>query len=147
MNSRERFLNILDGKPVDRVMNLEIGVWPQTAVRWENEGMPKNAIKRSPEQKWENAEDLFDEDFIFYDKEPPAYFKELNGRIEYTRVNTYIPDPPFEKVVYEEDDRTIVYKDAVGITHKAMKEGEVGGLRTSMDQYLSFPIENREDFF
>ncbi len=146
MNNRERFNNILAGKPVDRVFNVEAGIWPQTAMRWESEGMPKNAISSGYEEKWENAEEIFDADYIFYDKKPAPYFKELNGWLEYARINTYIPDPPFEVITYEENERIIVYRDAVGITHKAMKEGEVGGLRTSMDQYMSFPVENREDF-
>ena len=40
MNDRERFLAIMDFKPVDRVPNYELAVWGQTIDRWYSEGMP-----------------------------------------------------------------------------------------------------------
>ena len=37
MSVRERFLNVMEYKPVDRVPNHEVGVWAQTIDRWEAE--------------------------------------------------------------------------------------------------------------
>jgi hypothetical protein len=37
MTDRERFINVMEYKPVDRVPNHEIGVWIQTIERWKNE--------------------------------------------------------------------------------------------------------------
>jgi len=39
---RERFVNTLLFRPVDRIPNMEIGLWPQTRERWLHEGMPKS---------------------------------------------------------------------------------------------------------
>jgi uroporphyrinogen decarboxylase len=54
--------------------------------------------------------------------------------------------PAFEHKVIEEDERTIVFRGAEGITHRALKEGQARGTRMSMDQYLRFPVETRADF-
>jgi uroporphyrinogen decarboxylase len=37
---RERFLRLMSYQSVDRAPNWEAGVWPQTRVRWEAEGLP-----------------------------------------------------------------------------------------------------------
>ena len=39
MTERERFLALMEYKPVDRVPNHEVGVWEQTKDRWEQEGL------------------------------------------------------------------------------------------------------------
>jgi hypothetical protein len=39
MNARERFLNVMEYKPVDQVPNHEVGVWTQTLDRWVSEGL------------------------------------------------------------------------------------------------------------
>lgn len=41
MNSRERILAALHGRPMDRVPICEIGVWPETEERWRREGLPE----------------------------------------------------------------------------------------------------------
>ena len=38
MNGRERFINIMDYKPVDRMPNYEFGFWEQTKELWIKEG-------------------------------------------------------------------------------------------------------------
>ena len=42
MNSRKRLLAALSGDETDRIPITEIGVWPETRLRWINEGMPDN---------------------------------------------------------------------------------------------------------
>ena len=39
MNGRERFINVMEYKPVDKVPNYEAGVWEQTKERWIQEGL------------------------------------------------------------------------------------------------------------
>ena len=39
MNDLERFIAVMEYQPVDRVPNWELGVWPQTRDRWEDEGL------------------------------------------------------------------------------------------------------------
>jgi len=132
MNNRERFLRIMGFKAVDRVPDYEIGIWPQTAERWKKEGMPPGVIGKINVEK---SDEIFSEECLFFDKEVPFFSFE---HIEFTRINTYIPEPEFEEVVIEEDERKIVYRDVTGVTHLAMKEGTVGGLRPSMDKYIVF---------
>ena len=39
MTARERFLNVLNYRPVDRgVYGMGVGWWPETAQRWQTEG-------------------------------------------------------------------------------------------------------------
>ncbi len=37
MNALERFLAVMEYQPVDQVPNWELGVWPQTVDRWDEE--------------------------------------------------------------------------------------------------------------
>jgi uroporphyrinogen decarboxylase len=54
--------------------------------------------------------------------------------------------PGFETEVLEEDERTMVMRHADGRVTRALKEGMVRGQRMSMDTYLRFPVESRDDF-
>jgi len=124
MNARERFLACNRFEPVDRVPFVEIAVWGQTVERWLKEGMP------------------CDVDTSFY----------LNGN-EYFGFDRweYLPldvgmIPAFDHEVLEEDERTILFRGADGIVHRALKEGTVRGTRPSMDQYLRFPVTDRASF-
>ena len=49
MTSRQRFLNVMEYKPVDRVPNHEAGVWTQTLDRWVSEGLNQFDFKFGPE--------------------------------------------------------------------------------------------------
>jgi len=44
MTHLERFLALMEYKPVDRLPNWEVGVWAQTAERWHAEGLNKNSV-------------------------------------------------------------------------------------------------------
>jgi uroporphyrinogen decarboxylase len=124
MTERERFLALMEYKPVDRVPNHEVGVWEQTKDRWEKEGL--------------NIHDLTWDWFTGCE-----YFG-MDAR-EYIPVN-YGMLPPFEVETLEESDRHIVYRHANGIITRALKEGESRGMRASMDEYIGFPVANRDDF-
>ncbi|RPJ42140.1 MAG: hypothetical protein EHM21_13195 [Chloroflexi bacterium] len=54
--------------------------------------------------------------------------------------------PPLETEALEEDDQYVIYRHENGIVTKALKEGTSGGMRSSMDQYLDFPVKTLEDF-
>ena len=56
--------------------------------------------------------------------------------------NWFFPHPPFERQVIEEDDAHVVYVNHEGIRMKEMK----GNPRSSMPQFLQFPVSNRRDF-
>ncbi len=124
MTPRERFLRCMRFQSVDRAPYWELGAWGQTIERWLREGMPEDAVG---EDVWRGS-DLW-----------------MTDRRDFVNVNV-MAWPAFEQKVIEEDERTIIHVDTAGVTHRAMKEGTVRGTRPSMDQYLRFPVETREDF-
>lgn len=124
MTLRERFLAVMEYQAVDRVPNWELGVWPQTRERWESEGAPIEKFRWN----WFAGED------------------EINlDRREFVPVNMSMM-PAFEHKVIEQTERYEIIQHANGRVTKALKEGSIGGARTSMDQYLRFPVETLDDF-
>jgi len=124
MNELERFLAVMDYKPVDRVPNHELGVWPQTVARWANEGMPPNTLFFD----W-----FVDEDYLKLD------------RREYINVN-FGMIPGFDAEILEETDEYQVIRHGNGIVTRALIEGTVNGGRSCMDTYIGFPVENPADW-
>lgn len=124
MTERDRFLSIMEYRTVDRIPNHEVGVWAQTKVRWEQEGLDSKV------HHW----NWFEGD--------PAW--NMDKR-EYLPIN-YDLLPGFGEEVIEETNRYLIKRHESGIVTKALKTGSVGNSRTSMDQYLSFPVESRDDF-
>jgi uroporphyrinogen decarboxylase len=124
MNGRERFINVMEYKPVDKVPNYEAGVWEQTKERWIQEGLNEFDLHWN----WWAGEECF----------------EMDAR-EFIPVN-YGMKPHFEYEILEKTERYEIYRDYNGIVHKALLEGTVRGMRTSMDQYLEFPVSDVSDF-
>ncbi|MBN1875551.1 MAG: hypothetical protein JXA33_15100 [Anaerolineae bacterium] len=124
MNHLERFIAAMDYQPVDRVPNWEMGVWPQTKDRWEQEGLDVSRFH----WQWFPGEARLGLD----PKEFILFHKHLI--------------PGFEYEVYEENDRTITFRDDLGRVRRALKEGSVGGARMSMDTYLDFPVKTMDDW-
>ncbi|MCE5258676.1 MAG: hypothetical protein LLG44_06370 [Chloroflexi bacterium] len=124
MDELQRFLACMEYQPADRRPNHELGVWPQTVMRWEREA-PQAII--GMQWNW------------FYDEPALA----LDHR-DYIPMN-YGMIPPFEYKVLEETDEYEILRDTNGILRKALKEGTVSGGRMSMDQYLEFPITTPAD--
>jgi uroporphyrinogen decarboxylase len=124
MNHLERFLATMEYQPVDRAPNWEAGAWPQTRQRWEREGMP-----------------VHDYHWGWFDGEPalgmdPREFIRFDGGMM----------PNFDLKVLEEDERTQLIQDGQGRIRRALKEGTVAGGRASMDQYLRFAVQSRQDW-
>lgn len=113
MTSRERFWNILEYKPVDRcIYGVGMGTWPETIERWKAEGYDPS------------KEPLFDTDRWVW------------------MGHWFFPNPPFEKKVIAEDDRTILYINHEGILMRERKDNPM----SSMPQFIKFPVETREEF-
>jgi hypothetical protein len=123
LNDRERFIATMEYRPVDRVPNHEIGVWPQTVERWQKEGA-------SADMTWDW---MVSEDHLGLDKR------------QYTPVN-FGMIPPFEHEIIEKTDRYEIVRNSLGIVTKALLDGSVGSARMCMDQYLEFPVSNIQDF-
>ncbi|HET6487345.1 MAG TPA: uroporphyrinogen decarboxylase family protein [Spirochaetia bacterium] len=124
LTNRERFLRVMEYRPVDRVPNWEAGVWGQTIDRWKAEGL--NPYQLSWD--WFTGEDS-----LGYD--PREFIPVDFGMM-----------PAFEPEVLEETDRYVVARNSLGVVTRALKEGTAHGTRASMDQYLRFPVEGQEDF-
>jgi hypothetical protein len=54
--------------------------------------------------------------------------------------------PCFEYEVLDEDERYITARAVNGVVTRALKEGTVRGVRTSMDQYIGHPVTDRKSF-
>jgi hypothetical protein len=124
MTQRERFRKVMAFEPVDRVPNYELGCWGQTIERWLAEGMPRDAVYLN----WWEGEPYFGLD--------RRGFAALNvGMV-----------PPFDYEVIEETERYLVARHGNGVVTRALKEGTVRGTRMCMDQYLEFPVTDRDTF-
>jgi len=122
MTHRERYLNVLQGKPVDRVPDYEFGAWDQTYPRWHSEGMPA---------KYEGS----DWGII-------SYFHtddETNGPAPNVNIGLL---PGFEGRVLEEKGDTQIIMDGDGATCE-MVRSERGA---SIPRYLRYAIETRKDW-
>ncbi|MHB9032066.1 MAG: uroporphyrinogen decarboxylase family protein [Anaerolineae bacterium] len=124
MNELERFLACMEYQPADRRPNHELGVWPQTVARWQQEA--PRAIEGM--------------DWNWFYAEPSIAL----DRRDYIPMN-YGMIPHFDYQVLEETDEYEVLRDTNGILRKALKEGTLAGGRMSMDQYLEFPIKTPAD--
>ena len=124
LTNRQRFINVMDYQPVDRVPNYELGVWGQTAERWENEGLKPYQLHWD----WFEGEEYFD----------------MDGR-EFIAVD-FGMKPAYEAKVLERTDRYEIIQHSNGIISKALIEGTVRGMRMSMDQYIDHPVKTRDDF-
>jgi len=118
MNALERFLAVMEYQPVDQVPNWELGVWPQTVDRWDEE----DPATRRLHYNWfpgEASLGMDPKEFIYFS---PAMI------------------PAFEEETLEEDERTVTFRDSYGRIRKALKEGTARGVSMSMDTYISFPV-------
>ena len=121
----ERFDDCMEYRASDRRPNHELGVWPQAVERWKDE-RPGGVAGFT--WNWFVGEDELDLD-----------------RREYIPVH-YGLIPPFEHMMIEETEQYEVFRDGLGIVHRALKAGTVGGGRMCMDQYLDHPVRTPEDF-
>ena len=118
---RERFLKLMAGQVSDWVPNYELGCWGQTTQRWLDEGMPED---QAGVDMWAGV---------------PVFG--MDGR-NFFGLNIGMM-PGFEHQVLEEDDHTVLFRDATGIVRRALKDGTVRGTRMSMDSYIEHPVKDR----
>ncbi len=113
MNDLQRFRACMNYQPVDRgVYGAWIGAWPETIERWKREG---------------------------FDPANPPVFE--GDRWEW-QGGWFFPNPPFERRVIEEDERTVLYVNHEGILMRERKDHPY----SSMPQFVRFPVETREDY-
>ena len=113
MTDLERFRAVMAYQPADRcVYGVCTGAWPETVERWKSEGYDPTREPLFPRDRWE------------------------------WQGGWFFPNPPFQREVIEEDDRTILYVNHEGILMRERKDQPY----SSMPQFVRFPVETREDF-
>ena len=142
MNSRERFLRIMDGDTSIRTMKWEFGYWAGTLMRWHGEGLErvKNTVSEEHDYELSCAGGAM-----------PA--PELDRPVDYDVADAMGLDPGFRRVpvehwyyphfndeVIEESEHDMLVIDADGKKKRVLKGGG------SMPQFVGFPVESREDW-
>ncbi|NLE44986.1 MAG: hypothetical protein GX620_09725 [Chloroflexi bacterium] len=143
MNTRERFLAVMDFEPCDRTLLWEWGYWGGTVSRWYGEGLPHEKGLREPVEyggtlsgpgaAWRsgvlNVQEAVD---------VSAYFRFDRGR-ETVPLQNFI-FPAFEDEVLEEDGDNIVIRNSMGVTVQQRRDN------ASVPQALAWPVHDRESW-
>jgi uroporphyrinogen decarboxylase len=143
MNTRERFLTIMNFEKVDRTLFWEMGYWKDTLERWYGEGLPKRqdvttGLKPGEGVRGESApHKIFCPDMP-RDADVHTYFGFDPGLV-CLPVNSVL-EPPFETKVIEEEKGYVIYQDEYGVTKKVNKTAP------SRPQYLRWPAQDRQGF-
>ncbi|HEO72080.1 MAG TPA: hypothetical protein ENN80_12530, partial [Candidatus Hydrogenedentes bacterium] len=109
----ERFHACMNYEPSDRRPNHELGVWPQTILRWQQE----------------RPGGIDDMTWNWFVDEPAIGL----DRREYVNIHFDLI-PPFECELIEETPEYEIIRNGHGIVTRALKEGTIGGGRMCMDQ-------------
>ncbi len=117
MNGRERFINALSFKPVDRVPLVEWPIRGSTMARWIKEGYPEGV---SPQE--------------FFGLDTLSIAVPIN-------MGMY---PQFEEKILEKTDRYKIWQDNLGAVRKDFSNDETPGFVTRT--WLSFPVKDRAGF-
>jgi len=143
MNTRERFLAVMEFEPCDRTLLWEWGYWGGTVQRWYDEGLPRRkglcghvefggtlagpgAAWRSGVLNVEDAEDVAD--FCEFDR----------GR-ETVPLQNFI-FPAYDEEVLDDDGDNLIVRTAFGTVIQKRKDD------ASVPQPLSWPVQTRDDW-
>jgi len=143
MNSRERFLAVMNFEKVDRTLLWEMGYWKDTLDRWYQEGLPKHqdmtiGLKPGEGIRGENAphEDFFSD--RRRDVDVHDHFGFDDGMV-CLPVNSLL-QPQFEKKVFEETEDYVIFQDELGVKKRLNKK------TASRPQFIQWPAEDRKGF-
>ncbi len=144
MNARERFLAVMKFEPLDRTLLWEFGYWAATLQRWYNEGLP---WKHGIPEELRSADDVPGEalpwpwlaaDPVPRDQDVHEHFCLDPGL--YSIPASYNAYPRFEWMELEDEGDTLVVQDENGVVKRVRKD------KSSVPQFLSWPIKDRSDF-
>lgn len=145
MNTKERFLEVLNFNTGLRTLDWEFGYWGGALNRWYDEGLEKiDGLEREvtygegicgPGLHW--PEPSFSED-ILRDKDVFKYFNFDEG-INLIPYNYWIY-PKFEKRIIHEDNDKMELVDIDGIRKRILKDD------SSIPFYLEWPVKTMEDW-
>ena len=144
MNTRERFLSVMNFEKVDRTLYWEMGYWKDTIERWYQEGLPKKkdftvGLRPGESVRGENSPH---EEFLSSDRKRDVdvheYFGFDKGMV-CLPINSLL-HPLFEIKVFEETEDYVLFQDEFGVKKKMNKKV------ASRPQFLQWPAEDREGF-
>jgi len=119
MNQRDRFINCMTFQKIDRIPNMELGVWPETIERWHSEGLAW----------W--VDNLFTlGDHFGMDKSFNKDWIPINSKI--------YPEPVFQQV--EDGGDWEIVEDNIGNRLKRKKRDG------TIPQYEKFSVSNEADY-
>ena len=119
MNQRERFIRCMRFQKVDRIPNMEFGVWPDAITRWHGEGLPKWVTEIN------TLTDFFRMDRSF--------------RHTWMDINDVVYPVPVETIVEDGGSWEIVKND-IGLHAKRTKT------MRAVPQHIRYPIVDVNDY-
>jgi len=139
MNTRERFLSIMNFEKPDRPILWEFGYWAETMRNWYKQGLvgdptpfEENTTVAGEVQPWPMPSCLKDRDVHeFFDLDASA------ARVD---IKEWFL-PLFEYKVLSEDNDSKIIIDEWGVKQRASKIGN------RVPQFLEFPVKSRFDFY
>jgi Uroporphyrinogen-III decarboxylase len=127
LTPKQRFLDILSFKRVDRIPIIDFGYWDETITLWHTQGLPQNIDTEEKVENYFGLDRGFEANLInYWDGNDQVGF--LWGIF-----------PEFERKVIEETDTTITYAGEGGITIEHKESG-------SIPHHVKLPVENMDDF-
>jgi uroporphyrinogen decarboxylase len=140
MNTRERFLALMNFEEVDRNFMWEFGYWAGTVRRWYTEGLP---CVHGLSEDIADGTGLFTETagvplhrYSAYDVHDYFKFDPYMGRVPLS-IGAY---PEFESKVIEDHGDWYIWQTEDGCLRKELKN------RTSLPNIVGGPVKNREDW-
>jgi len=143
MDSRERFLSVMDFRKPDRALLWEMGYWAETLERWYREGLlrrqgfTKDPVPGEGVRAEASAHDLFTRTRMRDGDVHEALGFDVG--IVALPVNSG-PQPPFELLIIEENENFKVVQDELGVIKKINKK------EASIPQFIDFQVKTRADF-
>jgi len=144
MNSKEKFLSVINLNKDATVPNWEFAYWYDTIQRWYEEGLPKGKPPTKLEcSQWVSGEacpspDFFYDELNFYDSDVCNYFG-FDERAHSVAIISS-PIPAFRKKIFSEDDKNIIFRREDGKIVKTKKDG------SSMPNFIDYPVKDKKDF-
>jgi len=139
VNSRERFLAVMDFEPV-RTLKWEFGYWAGTVRRWYREGLVK---RRGIPDDWADGRSVHGGTGAW----APDRVRDFDVRdtvgldegLQRVFVNNYL-SPPFEEQILEEHDTWQLVRDEWGMLVRKPKSFD------TLPGYVRGPVANRDDW-
>lgn len=141
MNSRERFLEILDFNTSIRTLDWEVSYWIGTVRKWYSEGLVK---KKGIDEKYGFGDVIAGPGIVWplggFPKDSDIENQlDFDTGLEVVDINFFMC-PPFEEKVIEETNDNILVRDADGV--KRLKKRD----SSTIAKIVSGPVQNDKDW-